>query len=417
MNSQARPRLIELVFVALASSCATASAEIPVNRFSDPPHSYYTTAPTDAFSDVLNKVRLGQLKLRGGDEKDQLRELLKILGVSEHSQLLVYSATSLQSGLILPSNPRALYFNEEVYVGYVPGGRFEIAAIDPALGPIFYLLKPFADGRPEAVRTERCMNCHAGRTSFGVPGFVAESVLPTVTSGASLDGFRREQTGHCIPLSERLGGWHVTGAQANARHLGNLLAEAAPGGYRTFFNPPGSRFEWNHYPTSTSDLFAHLLLEHQIGFHNLVTQATYRTRDALSAGSGTVRPEDRAALDAIAWKVVRYLLFAQEAALPEGGVQPEPALLRDFLSSRRTAPNGTSLRDPDLNTRMFRNRCSYMIYSLGFRGLPTPMKHQILQALALALRETGAPPEFDYLPSPEKRAIREILRATGIALD
>jgi len=405
-----------LLLLTLGFSSLAALAEIPVHRFSETPHSYYTRPPTDAFTQVLNKIKLGQLNLEAGDDKTQLRSLLKSLHISESSQLLVYSATSLQSGLILPSNPRAIYFNDEAYVGYVPGGRFEIASIDPALGPIFYLLKTSGDGRAEATRSERCMNCHAGRTSWGVPGFVAESVLATATSGASLDGFRREVAGHTIPISERLGGWHVTGAQENAAHLGNLLAEATPDGYRKFANPPGRRFDWNRYPTTTSDLFAHLLLEHQIGFHNLVTLGTYRTRDALAAGSGVIRAEDKGALDEIAWRIVRYLLFEKEAVLPAGGVQPDPALLKDFLAQRKTSANGFSLRDPELATRLFRFRCSYMIYSLGFSGMPAEMQRRVFQGLSRALKETGAPANFDYLPNSEKRAIREILQTTGIPL-
>ncbi len=391
-----------------------ALGEIPVHRFSETPHSYWTQQPVDAFSQWLGKMRAGQAVLEGRDEKTQLRSLLKVFGISESSQLLVYSATSLQSGLILPSNPRALYFNEEVYVGYVPGGRFEVSAIDPVLGPVFYLFRPSADGRPEAARSERCMNCHAGRTSWGVPGFVAESVIATAGSGASLDGFRRELAGHTIPLSERLGGWHVTGAHEHGEHLGNILGDSEGGSYKRILNPPGTRFAWERYPVQTSDLFAHLLLEHQIGFHNLITLSVYRTRDALAAGGGTVRAEDQAALDEIAWRLVRYLLFANEAALPEGGLKPDPVLQRAFFDRRLVGSSGASLRDLDLKAKLFRYRCSYMIYTRGFAALPPEMKQRVLKGLSIALREDGAPAEFGYLPLAEKRAIRSILRETHV---
>ena len=76
--------------------------------------------------------------------------------------------------------------------------------------------------------------------SSQVPGLVAESVICTNT-GASLDGFRREHVGHTIPLSERFGGWHVTGAQEHGDHLGNLMGEAAPGGYKRLPDPPGAQ--------------------------------------------------------------------------------------------------------------------------------------------------------------------------------
>jgi hypothetical protein len=391
-----------------------ALAEIPVRRFPEPPHSYWTRKPGDAFAGLLTKQQSGAIEPMSGDPREQLVSLLRALDVPQGSQLLAYSATSLQSGLILPSNPRAIYFNEEVYVGYVPGGRLEVAAIDPVLGPVFYLAQADSSGRIQAQRTERCMNCHAGRTSWGVPGLVAESVIATASSGASLDGFRRELAGHTIPLAERLGGWHVTGAHEQGEHLGNLLGVAAAGGYTKFSNPPGSRFDWGHYPARTSDLFAHLLHEHQIGFHNLVTLGLYRTRDALAAGSGSVRFEDRNALDEIAWRLVRYLLFSGEAALPAGGLEPEPGLKETFLARRKAGPSGRSLRDLELGTRLFANRCSYMIYTRGFALLPAEFKVRVLRGLTLALGEKDAPAEFDYLPAEEKRSIRLILRETGV---
>jgi hypothetical protein len=161
-------------------------------------------------------------------------------------------------------------------------------------------------------------------------------------------------------------------------------------------------------------LFAHLLLEHQIGFHNLATLGLYRTRDAVMAGNGVIKPEDRVSLDDIAWRMVRYLLFQNEAALPSGGVKADPVFAADFLSRRRKGGSGGSLRDLDLESKLFRYRCSYMIYTRGFELLPKEFKLRVLQGLAIALRDEGAPPEFSYLPIAEKRAIRTILRETGI---
>jgi hypothetical protein len=161
-------------------------------------------------------------------------------------------------------------------------------------------------------------------------------------------------------------------------------------------------------------LFAHLLHEHQIGFHNLVTLGLYRTRDALAAGDGSIRPQDRAELDEIAWRLVRYLLFSGEAALPAGGLKPDPELRAAFLARRLAGPSGRALRDLDLEGRLFKNRCSYMIYAKGFAALPREFKQRVLRGLTLALAEQGGPAEFGYLPAEEKRSIRLILRETGI---
>jgi hypothetical protein len=405
---------LPLTLLALAGllTCGLRAEETARSKFGEVPHDYWKRPLGDAFTRLLAESG-GALQLDLSSPKAELESLLKALRVPVSSQLLVYSATSFQSGLITPSNPRALYFNDEVYVGYVPGGHIEVAAVDPTLGPVFHLLRLGRGGQPQISRSERCMNCHAGRASRQVPGFFTESVICTDT-GASLDGFRREQVGHAVPLALRLGGWHVTGAQAQAGHLGNLTGKAAPGGYERVPNPPGNRFDWERYPARTSDLFSHLLHEHQLGFHNLVTLAVYRTREAMTAGQGTVRPDDQPALDDLARQLRRYLLFADETALPPGGIQPDPAYAQDFQSTRFPARDGTSLRDLDLRTRLFRHRCSYLIHTPSFAALPPEFKNRLLAGLDAALRESGGLAEFDYLPAAEKRAIRTVLRDTGV---
>ena len=411
-NTIVKTTRLFLLGLALTTGFARAE-EAPRHRFSEAPHNYYTREPRDVFSRIIAQIASGEIQLDTTSDQAQLTSLLKALGIPATSQLLVYSATSFQGGLIQPSNPRALYFNDEVYLGYVPGGRFEVAAIDPELGPIFRIFRPTTNGRPEITRSERCMNCHAARTSQQVPGLLAESVI-CAASGASLDGFRREQVGHTIPLALRFGGWHVTGPQAHDLPLANLIGTAAPGGYTRVADPPGSLFDWSRYPVRTSDLLPHLLHEHQLGFHNLVTLAVYRTRDALDAGHGTLRPEDAPTLDTLARQLTRYLLFADEAALPPGGVQPDPAYVRDFLARRLAASDGTALRDLDLRTRLLRFRCSYMIHAQSFAALPVEFKSRVLTGLTAALREANAAPEFAYLPADEKRAILLILRETKV---
>ena len=394
--------------------CGIAMADpAPVNKLGELPHNYWEREPQDTFAALFKKMEQGEVKLDTSSEKAQLLSLLSALDVPVSSQLLVYSATSFQGGLIRPANPRALYFNDDVYVGYVPGGSFELASIDPALGPIFRVFKPTRSGIPEVTRTQRCMNCHAARTSKQVPGLVAESVICT-TTGGSLDGFRRDEVGHTIPLSDRLGGWVVTGSHEHGDHLGNLLGDSVKSGYKRFKNPPGKIFDWSNYPTKTSDLLPHLLHEHQLGFHNLVTLGVYRTRDAVEAGLGTIRPDDNDSLNDIARQLVRYILFANEAALPKAGIRPDPTFVKDFATKRKATSGGASLRDLDLHTRLLKYRCSYMVHSIGFTTLPDDFKKRVLSGLASALRESGAPAEFNYLPATEKRVISLILRETGV---
>jgi hypothetical protein len=406
-------RFFARTIVLLTAAMNLLTAQEPVwQRFDKAPHDYWNRQPTDAIAALMQRVSSGEVKLDDSSDKAYLVSLLKALDIPISSQLLVYSATSLQSGRIRPDNPRALYFNEEVYVGYVPGGDMEVSSVDPEAGPIFRIFRTRA-GIATAQRSDRCMNCHAGRTSLALPGFTIESVIPSNT-GASLEGFRREILGHTVPIEDRLGGWHVTGAMAKAKHLGNLMGTSDSRGIRRLPNPPGDQFDWDIYPTQTSDLLPHLIHEHQLAFHNLVTLAVYRTRDLTTLGNGSIRAQDLPILNDIARQIVRYCLFANEAKLPTGGLRPDPAFVKDFTARKKAIANGASLRDLDLRSRLFRYRCSYMVYTPAFAALPREIKERVLAGLAAALRETAPPAEFNYLPADEKKAIRTILHDTAV---
>ena len=381
----------------------------PAVAFADAPHDYWTRPLTDEVTRFVERLNAGTAAMDATGEKAYLLSLLKELDVPASSQLLVYSATSLQGGLIRAANPRALYFHEEVYVGYVPGGKLELASIDPEAGAVFHILTRPNGGQARVERTNRCMNCHAGNPMHRLPGFFTESVIAT-TTGASLDGFRRDLVGHTVPLADRFGGWHVTGPQAREFPLANLLGAADGANIRRIKNPPGTMFDWGRYPVETSDLLTHLVHEHQLEFHNLVTLAQYRAREAKNgkAGSST---EAAASLNAIARELVRYILFAGEAKLPSGGVVPEGAFANDFLARKKAGSGGQSLRDLELRTRMFKYRCSYMIYTKAFAALAPEVKDRVLAGLRSALSDKGLP-EFSYLPQEERRTIRKILNET-----
>jgi hypothetical protein len=63
------------------------------------------------------------------------------LGINTDSQILVFSKTSLQHPKISPKTPRAIYFNDNVSVGYVRDGSvYEFTSLDPSQGLIFYTM-------------------------------------------------------------------------------------------------------------------------------------------------------------------------------------------------------------------------------------------------------------------------------------
>jgi hypothetical protein len=400
-----------VLFLLLAAPLLAQSGATPVGDFGESPHNYWTE-PDDPFGKFRERVESGQIKLdASGGEKEFIASLLKELDVPASSQLWVFSGTSLQSGRISPRNPRAVYFNEEIYVGYVPGGQMEIASLDPDRGAVFYIFDIPRNG--EAIRfqrSDRCMNCHAGDAQFKVPGLAVESVIPGPNTG-SLDAFRRGLSGHTIPLEKRFGGWVVTGAPSSLSHKGNMIGDLNAGKMRLSDVKPGENFDPGRYPVPTSDILAHLVFEHQVGFTNRVTHARYLTRAALAAGKGRLRTEDLKMLEAQADELARYIMFADEAPLPREGITGDSAFKTDFLRNKKAGPGGASLKDFDLRTRLFKHRCSYMLYSRVFTTLQPEFKKLVYARLSAAVGD-NASRDFSYIPVPEKLAIRGIVGAT-----
>jgi hypothetical protein len=400
-----------ILFLLLAGS-SLLPAQSSYQDINEPPHNYRQRTPRDRFTQLKDRFESGQIALDRSSEKAFVLSVLRALDIPVSSQMLVFSTTSLQLSLISPSNPRALYFNEDVYLGYVPGGRIEIVSLDPELGGIFYIFDIPKDTRPLRIeRSERCMNCHSGEETGYVPGLVVKSVVPGPTGG-SLTEYRMELTGHAVPFEERFGGWHVTGKHGVTNHWGNLTGRFTEGKLVKFPNPPGGRFSFSKYPVASSDILPQLLHEHQVGFVNRGVEASYRARTALHAGHGQITSEAGVELDEQARIITRYLLFADEVPLPSGGVEGDADYKTEFLRTRRATAEGVSLKDFDLRTRLFKHRCSYMIYSPIFSGLPSVMKQRVYERLDEALSLEKLHPDYSYLQAAEKGALRSILKAT-----
>src|SRR4051812_796141 len=90
-----------------------------------------STISNDAIAKLGRRLADGSASLEyGGD--GYLSSLLHLLGINVDSQVLVFSKTSFQHALINPKNPRAVYFNDNVAIGMVPGGTvYEMVALEP----------------------------------------------------------------------------------------------------------------------------------------------------------------------------------------------------------------------------------------------------------------------------------------------
>lgn len=371
----------------------------------------YSSAPTtDAVAALNQRLRSGSATLAFDPVSGYLPAVLQALAVPVESQTLVFSQTSFQGPLINIHNPRAIFFTDSVSVAWVRGGSLlEIAAQDPRQGVVFYALDQKAGATPEFRRDEQCLACHLSWETLGVPGLTVHSVHPLPDENSYVNGFT---TVHGSPLEQRWGGWWVTGDHGGARHMGNIpvmpadKARSIPNPTRPLASVSGL-FDTKGYPSAHSDVVALLVLEHQAHMTNLMTRIGWEAR--LAAAEGTA--DARSRVTGAAVDLVDYLLFIDEASLT-GPVKGRSGFAEVFSARGPRDAKGRSLRDLDLQRRLLRYPCSYMIYTDAFDALLPAAKEAIYARMWAVLSGRLSEPRYRRLAASDRRAIVEILRDT-----
>jgi hypothetical protein len=355
---------------------------------------YFQTTPGDPVS---------KLKLEApSDTLNFLQILLDQLQISTDTQMLVFSKTSFQAPKISPDNPRAIYFNDNVAVAYVRGSdSLEVAALDPALGPIFYMAKLDASGKPQFIRNEKCLQCHQGPNTFGVPGLYIGSVIPS-PSGTPLRDDTAIVTDHRTEFKDRWGGWYVNAKSGEQKDRANAVAmnPADPGDLvresQQNLTSLIGKFKPTGYLAAVSDIVALMTFEHQTQMVNFMTRLGWQARTGQSPDI-----ED----------FVQYMLFAKEAPLTEP-IEGVSTFAKTFPQKGPRDRQGRSLRDFDLQTRLFKYPLSYVIYSPSFEALPDSVRDAIYARLYEILSGKEQSKDYAYLSAADRRAMLEILRDT-----
>ena len=369
----------------------------------------YATAPVSDPVALLNeRLRRGEVTLEKNEHSGYLPSVLSALGVSIDSQVLVFSKTSFQAPRINPTNPRAIFFNDSVAVGWVRGGPvMEFVAQDPKQGSIFYTLEQSAAGTPQFERNDTCVMCHVSDATHYVPGLFVGSVFPSV-NGTTMYG-PAYTTDHRSPFELRWGGWFVTGTHQAMRHMGNAVA-TDPSDLGAMITPEtvhvtnlSGRFDMSGYVSPYSDIVALLVLEHQAQMLNLITRVGWEAR---VGGEVAHRPFASAVEE-----LVDYLLFVDESPLPGPISGPTPFAKR-FSENAPLDTRGRSLRDLDLTHRLLKYPCSYLIYSEAFDALPADAKDAVYQRMWQVLNGHATDARYSALSADDRTAIIEILRDT-----
>jgi hypothetical protein len=292
-------------------------------------------------------------------EKLDLPGLLKKLDINTDSQVLAFAKDSFQAAKISPRNPRAIYFNDQVAVGMVPGGdEFEVAAADPVQGVVFYTFEP---ANQKFTRQEVCLKCHQGPATLGVPGFFVGSVFPSFNGQPAKDG--AIITDQRTAFADRWGGWFVNAAHGEQPDRANAVAPdpAEP----LTLEKLRVKFDATKYLSPTSDIVALMTLEHQTQMTNYLTRLKWKP-------DFDIQP------------AVDYMLFKDEAPFKEP-IEGVSSFTKTFPLRGPRDRKGRSLRDFDLQTRLFRYPVSYLIYSPQFAALPETLQNRICEGIRQAV--------------------------------
>jgi hypothetical protein len=410
----------------VAGGVFTSTDAIGQGTFEGPTIDYLNAEVDDAVVQLMARIESGETKLVYEKEHGYLKSLLSELEIPIDSQTLVFSKTSLQLQRITPRRPRALYFNDDVYVGYCQNGDVvEIAATDAKQGATFYTLEQDVDEAPSFIRDRgQCLTCHASSRTQNVPGYLVRSVFAN-KMGHPILGSGTYTTDHQSPFEERWGGWYVTGEHGKMQHMGNKLFndkdhqhDLSAGLNLTSLDGLVSTAP---YLSPHSDIVALMVLEHQTQVHNAMIAANYETREALhqcfemnqflEREPGFISDSANRRIDAVAENLVEHLLMCDEFVLQDK-VQGTSGFAETFEQRGPRDSQGRSLRELELLSRLFRYRCSFLIHSPSFDGLPDEVRQRVVKRMLDILEGRDASPKFAHLATEEKQAILQILRET-----
>ncbi len=413
-------RVLAAVVTLAAGTILAAGHQLDGRPFSGSPEhpaiSYARTPTTEAVGKLNLKLSTAATRLSQDGSSGYLQSALQALSIPVDSQVMVFSKTGLQGRLTSPANPRALFFNDSVVLGYVRGAPLlELIAHDARQGAIFYTLDQTAQSAPVFRRSDSCLTCHLSRNSMDVPGMLVRSQF-TSPSGATLRHLGQFVVDHRSPFDQRWGGYYVTGTHGSMRHMGNAMVsnDGTPASTATTLNVTSleGRLDTAAYPSPFSDIVSLMIFDHQMHTMNLLTRVGWETRVAIHDNQMELT---RGPVHDSIVELVDYLLFVDEAPL-RGAVQGVSGFAARFSTRGPHDKKGRSLYQLDLKRRLLRYPCSYMIYTEALDSLPPQAMGAVYQRMwrILSGQERGV--RYSRLSLTDRREILEILRSTKSGL-
>jgi hypothetical protein len=375
---------------------------------------YFSRPTTDVVAQLNRRLEEGSVRLTFDDRSGYLRSVLDALQVPVESQMLVMSKTGVQALYTEPANPRAILFNDAVAVGYIRGAPLlEFAVHDPQQGVLFYTLDQKAQDRPRFERPPACVRCHQVYSTLHVPGMLSRSSF-VARDGLPLGQFGAYDNDDRTPFAKRWGGWYVTGTHGSMRHMGNAIVgpsgdrDAAISDRTLNRRSLDGLFDAAGYASAESDIAALMVFAHQAHMTNLITRLGWEARVAAQdMPLDVTRPAIHDAVE----EFVDYALFVDEEPL-SAPVRGTSGFAEKFSVRGPADRQGRSLRQLDLEHRLLRYPCSFMVYSEAFTALPDPVRQAIYARIWDILSGRDTNPKYARRSPEDRTAVLQILRDT-----
>ena len=405
------------ILVSLGAAAVAAMGQLTerplIGALTHPAIEYASRSTADPIVELNRRIDEGTARITFDEGTGYLRSVLDALNLPIESQMLVMSKTGVQGLYTGPENPRAIFFNDDVTVGYIRGAPLlEFAVYDPQQGVIFYTIDQKPQARVQFDRPSSCLRCHLAYNTLHVPGMLARSVF-IASDGLPLPQFGSYDVDDQTPFAKRWGGWYVTGTHGSMRHLGNAIVAKGDTPQtivsdRTLNRTSIETFDSHGYVSALSDIVALMVFEHQSHMTNLITRIGWEARIAAYE-----RRLDfaRAPLQDGVRELVDYLLFVDEQPLT-AALKGTSGFAQKFEARGPFDSRGRSLRQLDLEHRLFRYPCSYMIYSAAFRALRVEVRQAVYRRMWEILSGSDATPRYARLSEVDRRGVVEILRET-----
>ncbi len=394
---------------------------------------YNNVARDNRIARLAAQLESGELQLEWRAPRGYFDAFLEALEIDPASQVLVFSKTSLQYQKISWQKPRGIYFNDDTWIGFVQDSDIvEITTMDDKLGPVFYVFhnKRNSDEPVERLN-HKCLVCHDsnGTMGGGIPLLLARSGLYDYGGNQLKDFSGIGNTTDQTPFAERWGGWFVTGQHGSQTHLGNVQLPDAGAVAQVQNHLLGNLdtlegqnlFDTAPYARATSDIVALMVMEHQLTVLNQLSYVKFKAPavlaragmlDALQAPSWDALPERaQRTLKRMLDKLVDLALLKDSITLSEP-ISGVPEFAAWFEAQGPRDAQGRSLRELDLQTRLFRHPLSYIVQTAGFAQLPAFARDYLWRELAAILQGDKEHAALAGVSREERQATLEILRDT-----